>query len=135
LGAISTSFEIDRYGSDFAPGLYGGMPSDRLHIIWDITSPAAMERLLGLDDQAPIPALLVAPHAPGTAQEIARIDIPADIDSLISASPEEALEWRLRVRDALVAAFSEGFAITGFQSARSGGRPALILERLPPEKS
>ncbi len=39
LGAIATGYEIDRYGSAFAPGLYGGMPSDRLHVTWDITSP------------------------------------------------------------------------------------------------
>ena len=37
LGAISRQYEIDRYGSSFATGLYGGLPSDRLHVVWQIT--------------------------------------------------------------------------------------------------
>jgi predicted GNAT superfamily acetyltransferase len=135
LGAISTSYEIDRYGSSFAPGLYGGMPSDRLHVSWNITSPAVTKRLLGDTSHVLMPAHSVPQYAPGAIQNSARIDIPADIDSLLTVNPEEALGWRLRVRDAVVAANSEGLAITGFQAARSNGNPALVLERLPPSSS
>lgn len=135
LGAISTSYEIDRYGSSFAPVLYGGMPSDRLHITWDLTSRWVIRRLLGRTDQPPFPSPPLPPYAPGTNQNTARISIPADIDRLLSTSPEEAHRWRLHVREALIAAFSEGFAITGFQPAHSNGNPDLILERLPPGKS
>ena len=40
LGALSDQYTRDVYGSDFAEGLYGGMPSDRLTIRWPLTSHA-----------------------------------------------------------------------------------------------
>ena len=39
LGATADQYEIDRYGSTFAASLYGGLPTDRLHVTWDIASP------------------------------------------------------------------------------------------------
>src|SRR5215211_3897791 len=39
LGATAHRYEIDRYGATFATTLYGGLPTDRLHITWDILSP------------------------------------------------------------------------------------------------
>ena len=62
---------------------------------------------------------------------MSRVDIPADIDLLLTENPALAHDWRMRVREALLAAFADGFAITGFQPAPSSGHPALILERLP----
>lgn len=66
------------------------------------------------------------------AREVAapavRVPIPADIDVLVRDDPETALTWRLRVREALVAAFAQGYAATGFRRADvPGGDAALIL--------
>ena len=55
LGATAHQYEIDRYGSTFAASLYGGLPTDRLHVTWDIASPRVISRLLGQDD-AQLPA-------------------------------------------------------------------------------
>lgn len=131
LGAIATGYEVDRYGSSFAPGLYGGMPSDRLHVTWDITSPSVIERLLNLANSQISSEPSPAPYAPETSSQLVRIEIPADIDTLLAETPAQAHDWRQRVREALMAALGEGFAITGFQPAASDGHPALILERLP----
>src|SRR5215218_10611456 len=46
LGATANQYEIDRYGATYATTLYGGLPTDRLHITWDILSPRVISRLL-----------------------------------------------------------------------------------------
>ena len=50
LGATAHRYEIDRYGATFATTLYGGLPTDRLHITWDILSPRVISRLLGQEE-------------------------------------------------------------------------------------
>ena len=130
LGATANRYEIDRYGSTFAASLYGGLPTDRLHITWDIVSPRVISRLHGQDD-AQDPATTDGPgsFAPGMSEDAAMVTIPADIDALLAARPDEALAWRLRMRETLVQAFAAGFAITGFQPALVDGDPAYLLER------
>ncbi len=131
LGATAHQYEIDRYGSTFATGLYGGLPTDRLHVTWDIGSPRVIARLLGQDDaRRPATTPDPAPFAPGLAEDVALVAIPVDIDALVAASPDEALAWRLRLRDTLVQAFAAGFAITGFRPVRDDDLdPAYLLER------
>jgi predicted GNAT superfamily acetyltransferase len=129
LGATAHQYEIDRYGSTFAASLYGGLPSDRLHVTWDIVSPRVISRLLGQDDvQDPSPAD-ASPFLPAINEDVALVTIPNNIDALLAAGPDEALAWRLRLRDSLCQAFAAGFAITGFRPALSGGDPAYLLER------
>ena len=130
LGATAHQYEIDRYGSTFAEGLYGGLPTDRLHVTWDIVSPRVISRLLGQDDaQGPASTDDPVPFAPGMSEDAALVTIPADIDALLAARPDEALAWRLRIRETLVQAFAAGFAITGFRPALGDGDPDYLLER------
>jgi predicted GNAT superfamily acetyltransferase len=128
LGAISRKYELDRYGTGFAADLYGGMPTDRLHITWEITSPRVLAMLTGgsshlLSDQ------LLPHYQPGSPATHVAIAIPDNIDAMLSASPEEARFWRMRLRTALTTAFSEGFTIVGFRPASGQELPALVLER------
>jgi predicted GNAT superfamily acetyltransferase len=130
LGATADQYEIDRYGSTFATSLYGGLPTDRLHVTWEIASPRVISRLLGQDDaQRPAARDDVRPFVPGMREDAALVAIPADIDTLLAARPDEALAWRLRLRDTLCQAFAAGFAITGFRPASGVGDPAYLLER------
>jgi predicted GNAT superfamily acetyltransferase len=128
LGATANHYENDRYGPAFAATLYGGMPTDRLHVTWDIASPHTQERLRGL--AAPtVPDGLPAyePHHLGPA---ATIEIPADIDALLANDSAAARDWRMRLRDALHQAFADGFAVTDFiPPAAEGGNPSLLLTR------
>ena len=128
LGATANHYENDRYGPTFAATLYGGMPTDRLHVTWDIASSRTQDRLKGL---APPPAPeglpVYEPHFTGPA---AMIEIPADIDTLLANDSATAREWRMRLRDALRQAFADGYAITDFMpSATEGSDPALLLTR------
>ena len=38
LGAYAERYERNRYGPSYGTGLYGGMPTDRLHVVWPILS-------------------------------------------------------------------------------------------------
>ena len=130
LGATANQYEFDRYGSTFATSLYGGLPTDRLHVTWDIASPRVISHLLGQDDaQLPPSKHDPAPFAPGMSEDAALVTIPADIDALLADRPEEALAWRLKLRETLCQAFAAGFAITGFRPAAGDGDPAYLLER------
>ena len=130
LGAVSRHYEIDRYGPGFATGLYGGLPSDRLHLVWEITSPGVIARLRGegTAEDTGIESSGVQ-YSPRMEGKRALVAIPDDIDALVVASAKKALEWRFRLRASLPQAFAEGFAITGFQSSSSLGSPAYVLTR------
>ena len=52
-----------------------------------------------------------------------------DIDRLVKTDPGMALDWRLRVREQLQAAFAAGFVLDGFRPAQGDTDPALILTR------
>ena len=129
LGAQALEYHNDFYGSDFASGLYGGLPTDRLVVTWPLDQPHVADRLLGRHVPCDPGALDALPMftTPGSAQT--RVPIPADIDSLVARDLDAARDWRFRVRAALHEAFAAGYAITGFASARDGGEGQLLLSR------
>jgi predicted GNAT superfamily acetyltransferase len=135
LGAVARAYEIDRYGADFAAGLYGGMPSDRLHVTWEITSPRVHAHLLGRGPVHDPTAVNRRPtYVPGMDGQVALVAMPADVDVLLHDQPDVALDWRLRLREALRRAFAEGFTITGFLPTSEGRDPAYVLERDRPRR-
>jgi predicted GNAT superfamily acetyltransferase len=131
LGALGVAYEVDRYGSDYAKGLYGGLPSDRLAVRWAIGEPAVMDRLAsppplqtvdelrGLDDRRVV-AGDVTPMS-------GFVEIPPDVDALLAADPGAARLQRERVRGELQRALAAGAVVTGFAAAGRAGRPALVL--------
>ncbi len=133
LGATANAYEIDRYGSEFAPALYGGMPSDRLHVTWQITAPRVLARLIGEIEGESEPDAVS--FASGMSADDALVAIPPDIDAMLAARPADALAWRLRLRETLIAAFAEGFAIVGFRGAMDGADPAYLMKRPAPART
>jgi len=130
LGATADRYEIDRYGATFATALYGGLPTDRLHITWAIRSPRVISRLLGQEDTEPPEEVLnPTPFVPGMSEDTALVAIPSDIDALLVARPDQALAWRLQIRETLCQAFAAGFTITGFRPAVGDADPSYLLER------
>ncbi|HEU0114201.1 MAG TPA: GNAT family N-acetyltransferase, partial [Thermomicrobiales bacterium] len=132
LGAIARRYEIDRYGADYGAGLYGGLPTDRLHLTWRLDAPRTIRRLLGQDRMMAAADVAGLPlYQPGIAANRSVVALPADIDRLLREAPAKAGEWRLRLRAALTAAFGDGFAIVGFVAAPglAGGEAVYLLER------
>jgi predicted GNAT superfamily acetyltransferase len=100
-----------------------------VHVTWQITSPSIIARLLGTSESPATQPPVIPLYMPETEQKIACVEIPADIDSLLADDPQQAHNWRARVRAALLSAFAEALIITGFQPATPEGQPSLVLER------
>lgn len=128
LGALGVKYSRDKYGSAFAAGHYGGMPTDRLLLRWPLRTERTAERLLG--DYVPIPdgaldALEeVSAKSLGTPQLV--VTIPGDIDTLVKADFDTAMRHRLKAREKIELGFDAGYFISG--AARGGDGSRLLLE-------
>jgi len=127
LGATSHVYEENVYGDEFAGGLYGGLPSDRLFINWNLESDRVRHRLLAGHKPLEPAALADLPDYPAAGARV-RVAIPADIDALLADDPAAARAWRFAVRSQLEEAFAEGCTITGFAGSRGGARGYYLLE-------
>jgi predicted GNAT superfamily acetyltransferase len=129
LGAVCHDYVENLYGEDFAGGLYGGLPSDRLVVSWPLESDRVATRLLepytplSLNDAASLPDYMS--NLTGTA----RLAIPTDIDAILDLDPAAARNWRFRLRSSLHDAFARGYAITGFAGQRDAEVGYYVLER------
>lgn len=132
LGAWSGRYEENRYGERYGTALYGGLPTDRLHMTWEIADPAVEARLRG--DIPPRSARDIAgmePYLPRQTANQALILAPADIDAIIATDLQSAIRWRMILREAILHAFDEGFVIRGFVPGvgDGGALSAYLLER------
>ena len=129
LGATCHLYEQNRYGESFGTALYGGMPTDRLHMHWRIDSPRTIERMIsgavrheGSLDGLPL-------WRRNSTDSMVAVELPRDIDGLLKANPEEARGWRYALREELEGAFAEGWEITGFALTADGQHGRYLLER------
>jgi predicted GNAT superfamily acetyltransferase len=133
LGAYCDHYEENRYGKGYAETLYGGLPSDRLHVTWPIADPGVQQHLLHqprprtLADLAGVQVF----NSDRPNVDRALIHIPKDIDRILAEDREAALEWRYRLRNELPTAFAAGLAITGFVADADPSRKlaAYLVER------
>jgi predicted GNAT superfamily acetyltransferase len=132
LGAYADRYEEDRYGAGYGAGLYGGLPTDRLHVTWPLLSANVRDRLLGRVrplTSADIRDLL--PLADACDADRALVTLPADIDGLVATDPSVARQWRFALRKTLQTAFAAGYAVTGFvpSAEPTSGNAAYVVER------
>jgi predicted GNAT superfamily acetyltransferase len=135
LGAHSNRYIENLYGVGYGEAIYGRLPSDRIQVTWPIASPSVQEHLLR--NHQPLRFADIAEMAkfdaskPDIAQSL--IFIPNDIDRIMASDQAAALEWRLRLRRQLQAAFAAGLAITGLVPGADPqqGLAAYIVERKP----
>ena len=99
LGAVAHEYLPDYYGQ--LTGINAGTPSDRLMAVWTLEDLRVLDRLEGRFQTEPRDALV--------------FELPADFGALQMTDPSAALEWRLRGRAFLQAAFAKGYQITGLQ--------------------
>ena len=92
LGGRAVAYERNVYG--VMGGINGDLPSDRIVVDWTPASPAAAD-----------PA------------STSRVELPEDLDVLLGAAHDEALRWRMTVREQLEAALRAPSAIVGFDRA------------------
>jgi chorismate synthase len=97
LGATSSTYHVDYYGP--MVGINAGLPSDRIVADWKLDSPLVESRAQGTQPDLP---------------QGRRVDIPRDIEQLVSREPQAALTARLSLRKTLMDAFGKGERIIGF---------------------
>jgi predicted GNAT superfamily acetyltransferase len=125
LGAEGVGYEVDRYGADYARGLYGGLPSDRLVVRWAIGDPAVRDRIASPPPVRSVDELRAVDR--GHSGPVALVEIPADVDALVASDPGAARRHRERVRAELGAALGAGAVVSGFAAAGRSGGPALVI--------
>lgn len=121
-------FNLNRLGAsaaqylpDFYPPMHDALNrsdrTDRLAVVWDLLAPTpgdggrlgAERRLLEPGDDGEPRALGEAGALGGEGGDALAVWIPADIEGLRRSDPDQAMRWRLAVRDALDGAFRAGF--------------------------
>jgi predicted GNAT superfamily acetyltransferase len=116
LGAIVRRFVPNQYGCTTSP-LHAGLPTDRCVAEWRLESPRVKNILAG--------------NAPKHSDTVARIDVPAEIDSLKHADPVKAREIQSRVREEFLQSLSDDLAVTGFERTPDAG--VYLLQKWPSE--
>jgi predicted GNAT superfamily acetyltransferase len=117
LGVEVEGFEIDFYGN-MDDGINSGDPTDRLFAWWRLDSPRSYAASAGRLGPLDPTDLTIA------GREVLEIELPDDIVALRASAPEAAATWRMAVREALQAAFAEGFRIIGVTATGN-----YVLER------
>lgn len=147
LGAVGARYGVDVYGRLAGP-LHRGTPTDRLVAEWWIRSSRVEDRLRAREPggpPAPSPAVRGAFQALETTAEgpwvrCVRIDttfderrvlvpIPPRFLEMQQQATDLALEWRLAIREIMIAAFDDGFRAVDFQLDRDHGGGAYLLAR------
>lgn len=106
LGTEVRGYEPNFYG-DMDDAINAGDPSDRVFAWWLLDSDRAVAAARGA-----LPII--------EADEDAwLIPTPEDVVALRRTSPNEAREWRLRVRQGFLAAFEAGFDVIGIDAGGS----------------
>jgi predicted GNAT superfamily acetyltransferase len=132
LGAHCDHYERNRYGAEYGTGLYGGLPTDRLHMTLDLADPGVALRLRGeIPPRTAKDVRDLLPYQPGSDKQRALLQIPSDIDQIMATDREAARAWRLRLRDQIESALAEGFVLRGFVPGIAEDRAisAYLIER------
>lgn len=116
LGTEVRGYEPNFYG-DMDDAINAGDPSDRVFAWWLLDGDRARAAA-----RAPLPII----ERDGNV-DARLIPTPEDVVALRRTSPQEALEWRLRVRADFLTAFEEGFDVIGIDEEGS----YVLRRRLP----
>jgi predicted GNAT superfamily acetyltransferase len=114
LGATAATYHRDYYGA--MGGINAGTASDRLVADWHLEGERYARCRAGT-------AMLTAAETAAAR----RIALPADFGHLLRTDPDAASAERLRVRQEIEAAFSDGLVIVGVDARE----PAYLLTRSP----
>lgn len=117
LGVDVKGFEVDFYGS-MDDEINDGDPSDRLFAWWRLNSERAVAASEGRGSRLDATEMVLA------GRDVIEVELPVDIVSLRASDPAAAAQWRVAVREALVAAFADGYRIVGVSPT-----DAYVLER------
>jgi predicted GNAT superfamily acetyltransferase len=129
LAALPAEYLTNFYGG-MHDGINGSDDTDRLLVRWDLCAPAVVAACAGRTAPGDAGAELARgavialarsdddrPVAGTLRGETVLVAVPTDIQSLRSADPGCAKEWRVAVRESLGALMTDGARVTGFDRA------------------
>jgi chorismate synthase len=138
LGCIATEYEINIYGKTSSP-LHMGTPTDRLIALWPIPP---LQKKLPQWTGAPEPPelithtrrmndelLLIDQIDLNASQEFLFLEIPENVQRVMSHSKDAALEWRLKTREGFLHYLASGYIVYSF--LHQDHRSFYILHREP----
>ncbi|MFY9232463.1 MAG: hypothetical protein WAO50_11205, partial [Candidatus Nanopelagicales bacterium] len=117
LGVDVDGFEPNFYG-EMDDGINSGDATDRLFAWWRLGSARIAAAMAGELSDLDVQELVAA------GRDVREVELPEDIVAVRAADPAAGLQWRLKVRKDLQAAFADGYRIIGV--ADHGG---YVLER------
>jgi len=126
LGAALTHYYVDFYGP-MDDGINTGDETDRCLVTWRTASARAAEAAAGVFTATDLHAAraggavdVLRRDAAGGPQvqldgaaDVRLVQVPTDVIELRRRDPELAREWRLALREVLVAAFADGLEVVG----------------------
>ena len=145
LGGVGTEFVENFYGVTTSE-LHHGMPTDRLLVSWDLSSPRVQQRAEATEVPRSVPALVFPrindvkwqagwavssdPRLDLDAPELL-LEIPPEWDVLSRAAPRMAEAWQDKVRRAFQAYLARGYVAADFARTEEAGRrrPYYILKK------
>jgi predicted GNAT superfamily acetyltransferase len=138
LGVRLAEYVDDMYGVTDSV-LHGGIPTDRLIVAWpthddeiDQLLANAERRIESLDcQQSPIvtPQFIVGADGAAILPHCVRIEIPLDAEKMLQESPNDAAEWRARVRRDLRWALGAGYTISAFANVDAKNRGYYLMTK------
>jgi len=133
LGVHVIDYVENMYGITASP-LHHGLATDRLVVMMP-TSPAEHARpAVPSDLNGGIPVLTPFPR-PGdisidlddTTAPVVMIEIPTDLQQVVSATPSIATVWRQSTRGAFQRALRDGYQVSGFRRDAAADRSFYVL--------
>lgn len=115
LGIEVRGYHVNFYG-EMNDAINAGDHSDRMVAWWPVDSPRAIR---ACDE-----GIATEPEDDLRARGVRLVATPDDIVALRARNPDEAFEWRIGVREQLLAAFAEGLVIDGITD-----RGSYVLRR------
>ena len=125
LGVLSGRYLLNFYGEE-APSFLHRTGTDRLWVSWFLASMRVKQRIGGaiepVDLEPGLPLVAVQSDesparndlAAGLSHDVAKIEIPGNINALQKERPELALKWRKETRWAFTEALNLGYSVTDF---------------------
>jgi chorismate synthase len=136
LGATTRTYLLDFYGA--MQGIDAGLPSDRFHMTWDLSSPRVSALAAGRAEMSDLLNIPWINQVEEGLPAVLRLDldvplllayIPRDFVRLAASERASAAAWRLHTRQLFQTYFARGYSVCGFTSSAA---PAYLLERTTP---
>jgi predicted GNAT superfamily acetyltransferase len=130
------------YGDDTHSALHGGIGTDRFVVAWDLTRDGGANMPAAASDggtegrEAPLANALAFGDTKGAGPvtelpdaNVVRVEVPADIDSVIARDIASAATLRESTRRVFTHYMDRGYRITGFSHLMPDDRYFYILSR------